>query len=82
MKHKYFKITIKGEEPVVVKAEAGSHAGLSYLDFFDACMLWHYFDFGDVSKAPISYKEAERLQRRGARLVPGFQPIYKGRAWR
>lgn len=82
MKHKYFLVTIQGQEPVVVRAEAGHHAGLSYLDFFDACMLWHYFNFGELAKAPVSYREAERLQGRGTRLVEGFRPLFSGRAWR
>lgn len=82
MKHKYFLITIQGQEPVIVRAESGHHAGLSYLDFFNSCLMWHYFDFGELSKKPMSYKEAERLKRKGTRQVDGFETIYKGRRWR
>lgn len=62
MKHIYHVATIPAGRFLIVSS-AGSHCGLSYLDFFDKIMIYRYFSTEEARVERVGAGEARKLKR-------------------
>lgn len=79
MKHIYHVATIPAGRFLVI-SYAGSHCGLSYLDFCDKIMIYRYFSTDEARVERVAAGEAKKLKR--SLPVTTFRGLLDRGTWR